>query len=662
MQAKKIVSLLLSALILVSSVPVAFAAGSPSSVRWNGHTYTRFDTPMTWNEARAYCASQGGYLATVTSEEENETLKNLVAGGQQAQYWLGATDEAHENRWAWVTGEPYVYEPADCAIDNAYGREHYMQMYRHSWGDATGLGHWNDSADDNHIDGEEAFFSTEHVGFIMETGDSAVPVEDNSRMPIVYVIGRTAIVTADGEPTITENTEYVTGVIKDNAELLSLAVVTNYWDPFFNALESAVSDRYASYRLNENGEVTNGSHARFTWNKDDLPQRMRGMYTFRYEYDARLDPCDIADDLNAYIEAIKEVTGYGKIHLVSRCLGCNIASAYLAEYGWESVETNLFFAGAQMGYDFVGELFAGKYDFDPDSIARYEEETYENEDGTEEGAELVKALISYMNVMGALGFGTDVAMRVFNNVKDRIAPQLLLDTYATSPGYWSMVNDENYEDAKAFIFGDEADTTYKKLVEKIDAYHYNVMNNEKTMLTRMHGDGVKIGVLCKYGFQTPPFIQSSGELSDNRIEVSAQSMGATAAKAGSMLSTEYILQLTNSGRARYLSPDKMIDGSTALFPDNTWYIKNLLHNPFPDCCNPLMQAICYAEKELTVWDDPAYPQYLLYQNDTISPLTVQNMHTEPQQQGRLFSFIRLVRALFDRIRQRLRGLFSFIHV
>lgn len=660
MQVKKIVSLLLSVILFVSSVPVVFAASEPFSVRWGGHVYTRFDTPMTWKEAKAYCESQGGYLATVTSAAENETVKDLVADGRQAQYWLGATDEAHENRWAWVTGEPYVFEPADCAIDNAYGREHYMQMYRHAWGDPAGLGHWNDSADDNRINGEEAFFSTEHVGFIMETGNSPLPAEDNSKTPIVYIIGRTGIVTADGAPTITENTEYVTDVIKDNAELLSLAVLTNYWDPFFQALESAISERYAAYRLNENGEVTNGSHARFTWNRDDLPQRQRGMYTFRYEYDARLDPCDIADDLNAFIEAVKAVTGYRRIHLVSRCLGCNIASAYLAEYGWGSVETNLFFAGAQMGYNFVGELFAGKYDFDPDSIARYEEETFETRDGAEEGEELVKALISYMNVMGTLGFGTDVAMRVFNNVKGRIAPQLLLDTYATCPGYWSMVNDENYEDAKAFIFGDEANTTYKKLTAKIDAYHYNVMNRVKTMLTEMRGDGVKIGVMCKYGFQTPPFIRSSGELSDNRIEVSAQSMGATAAKAGSTLSTAYIQQLTDAGAARYLSPDKMIDGSTALFPDNTWYIKNLPHNPFPDCCNALMQAICYAEKELTVWDDPAFPQYLLYQNDTLSPLTQQNMNTTPQQRGPIFSMLRLVKAFFDLLRQRVRNIFGFL--
>ena len=653
MLAKKVVSLILTVLILFVSVPPVFAEQTPSSVTWSGHTYTRFDTPMTWKEAKDYCASQGGYLVTITSAAENETVKNLVAGGQKAQYWLGATDEAAEGDWVWVTGERYTYEPEDCAVDNAFGREHYMQMYRHNWGDASGLGHWNDSSNDNHIDGEEAFFATEHVGFIMETGSGAVPAENNGKAPIIYVIGRTGIVTANGEPTITESTEYITDVIKDNAELLSAAVLFNAWDPFINALESAISERYAAYRLNENGEVTNGSHALFTWSKEALPTRQRGIYTYRYEYDARLDPCDIADDLNAFIEAVREKTGFEKVHLISRCLGCNIASAYLAEYGWDVIETNLFFAGAQMGYNFVGEMFAGKFDFDPDSIVRYENETYQNEDGTEEGAELVKALLSYLNVMGTLGFGTDIAMRVFNNVKERIAPQLLLDTYATCPGYWSMVNDENYEDAKRFIFGDEANTTYANLVKKIDAYHYGVMKNEKTMLLDMHSGGIKIGVLCKYGFQTPPFIQSSKELSDNRIEVSAQSMGATTAEAGSVLSAEYIRRQESAGKGKYISPDKEIDGSTALFPDNTWYIKNLRHNPFPDCCNPLMTAICYAEEELTVWDDPSFPQYLLYENDTIVPLKDDNMNTDTQPTGFFATIRRLLRAFLQSIRSRL---------
>ncbi len=659
MRYKKALSLILSFVLLFSSLPAAFAAQAPAEVTWQGHTYTRFDLPMTWTEAQDYCASHGGYLATVTSAAENETVKNLVAGGQKAQYWLGATDEAAEETWEWVTGEPFTYVPEDCAIDNAYGREHYMQMYRHSWGDPNALGHWNDSSDDNHIEGEEAFFSTEHVGFVMETGASAVPVEDNSKTPVIYVIGRTQIVTADGQPTIEENTEYVTNVIKDNADLLSAAVLLNRWNPFFEALESAISARYAQYRLNEKGEVTNGSHARFTWDKETMPRRQRDMYTFRYEYDARLDPCDIADDLNAFIEAVRERTGYDKVHLVSRCLGCNIASAYLAEYGWAHIETNLFFAGAQMGYNFVGEMFAGKYSFDADSIARYEEETFESRDGEEEGEELVKALIAYMNLMGTLGFGTDIATRIFNRVKDDIAPQLLLDTYATCPGYWSMVNDENYEDAKAFIFGDEAATTYRNLVKKIDAYHYGVMNNEKAMLRQMQADGVKMGVICKYGFQTPPFIESSRELSDNRIEVSAQSMGATAADAGSTLSLRYLRQRDVAGMGRYISPDQMIDGSTALFPDNTWYIKNLPHNPFPDCCHPLMLAICYAEKERTVWDNPEFPAYLLYENDTVSPLQAEAPSLSQILPGLGFiaSVRRLLQAAADFIRAKLRGVF-----
>ena len=57
---------------------------------------------------------------------------------------------------------------------------------------------------------------------------------------------------------------------------------------------------------------------------------------------------------------------------------------------------------------------------------------------------------------------------IYNKVSGKIFQRLMVATYGTSPGYWAMVNDENYEDAKLAVFGDEIDTTYKVLVEKID--------------------------------------------------------------------------------------------------------------------------------------------------------------------------------------------------
>ena len=91
----------------------------------NGHWYERFDTTMTWHEAKAFCDAKGGYLATVTSQTENDFVYgNLAALGTPQWSWLGATDELAEGTWKWVTPEPFSYtnwaggEPNNCNTEN----------------------------------------------------------------------------------------------------------------------------------------------------------------------------------------------------------------------------------------------------------------------------------------------------------------------------------------------------------------------------------------------------------------------------------------------------------------------------------------------------------------------------------------------------------------
>ena len=648
---KKAVSILLCVLLALGCLTPAFALPLPAgdTVEWNGHVYRRVDTSMTWQEAKAYCESQGGYLATVTSLEEQTVLMRLIRHGQKSMYWLGATDEETEGEWRWVTGEPWGFTYSG-GFDNAYDNEHYLQMYRDDWGNANGLGRWNDANAENTIPGEEGFFSQEHVGFLCETGEPEGP---QSSVPVVYVIGRTPIVDAEGNGIIEENTEFITGVIADTLPDLrtALAVGGRWWDKYFDKLYTAISEKYEDYRLNEEGEIVNGSHNLWTWSEDTLPLTQGDIYTYKFEYDARRDPCEIADDLSAYIAAVKAATGRDTVHLVSRCLGCNIATAYLAEYGWEDVETCVLFASAAKGYAFVGEMFAGRFAFDDDAITRYEEQTYSADNGDELMTELVVSTIVTAHELGLLNAGVKLGQGIFDSVQDRIVPRLLLATYATCPGYWAMVNDENYEAAKAYIFGDEAETTYKTLIEKLDHYHYDVQNKVEDMLLQMRSDGVKINVLCKYGFQTPPFIESANLLSDNRIEVSAQSFGAVTAQTGSTLGDDYPATLPE-GAAEYLSPDLQIDGSTALLPDETWYLKNVQHNPFYDTFNLLLLEMCYADAQMTVRTDPDFPQYLVYHDadGSVSPLTTET--GEPG--GSVFS-----KGLFGALRRVIRAFFVY---
>jgi len=73
----------------------------------NGHWYQRTDTLKTWHEAKAYCKSVEGYLATVTSQSEMDFILNTF--GDANHTWIGGTDEEQEGVWKWVTGETWGY-------------------------------------------------------------------------------------------------------------------------------------------------------------------------------------------------------------------------------------------------------------------------------------------------------------------------------------------------------------------------------------------------------------------------------------------------------------------------------------------------------------------------------------------------------------------------
>lgn len=650
---KKAFALILAVIIMMTFMLPCVSAYEikDSRLTWQGHTYRLFDEPMTWHEAKSYCESIGGYLATITSAEEQNAVTRLVRNGTKGTYWLGATDEATEGEWQWVTGEPWKFNFGG-TFDAANGGEDYLQMYRTANdGNGDGLGKWNDSSFNNSFKGEEYFFNLQNAGFVCEFGEAQGMPGAKASMPIVYIIGRTGIYAADGRCISNFSTESIVGAVTNSLPELKNAILKGDWDGYCDSIYAQIEPVYAEYRLNSRGEVENGSGNAWHWSQDSVPDCQGNIFTYRFEYDARIDPYEIADDLYNYIETVKAKTGHSKVHLISRCLGCNIAASYLAKYGYGSVATNIFFASAAMGYDFVGQMFAGKYEFNDDAIYRYgEENAYV--DGDAIVNELVNATLSVASKNGLLKIGTGVGEAVFNRLSEKIVPRLLLATYATCPGYWAMVNDENYEQAKQYVFGEEANTTYKELVAKIDNYHYNVQQKLPGILKTMESKGVKMNVLCKYGYQTPPFIAGANKIGDNRIEVVEQSFGATTTEMEKHFLPHEIAKAKREGRGKFISPDKQIDASTCLFPNSTWFVKNLEHNPFYDSFNVLMTEMCYSPDQMTVESDSAFPQYLHFNqgNHEISPLTEDNMNTVHYDNNIFAALIRFIKAVFNALK------------
>jgi hypothetical protein len=114
---KKLSVFLITPLTLLGMSESGYADSLKMTNPENEHLYQRIDTSMTWRDAKRYCDNQGGYLATITSQTENDFVYfQVVTGGQT--FWLGGTDRDAEGQWEWITGETWEYTNWSSAISS----------------------------------------------------------------------------------------------------------------------------------------------------------------------------------------------------------------------------------------------------------------------------------------------------------------------------------------------------------------------------------------------------------------------------------------------------------------------------------------------------------------------------------------------------------------
>lgn len=155
------------------------------AVEFNGHHYKIYDEAGYWSSAKASCEEKGGHLLTITSQEEQDFIEELIdSKGIMKHYWLGATDEETEGTWKWITGEPWGFthwcsgQPNNTAyVDTEHGQDYLeLQVTRGDQGVEEYMT-WTDICDSgiayNTVTGvsyEEApdYNSTKYYGYICE--------------------------------------------------------------------------------------------------------------------------------------------------------------------------------------------------------------------------------------------------------------------------------------------------------------------------------------------------------------------------------------------------------------------------------------------------------------------------------------------------------------
>ena len=445
----------------------------------------------------------------------------------------------------------------------------------------------------------------------------AVPVGavSGAQVPTVYCQGQgSALLNANREEIYPMNVE-IMPIVEECMPLFIDALTKGAYDAWYDKLREEVIPLFADIQLDKNGEASNGSHVAWDWTYQSIKGKSSVYYLMDYLFqsDWRLDPFANAQRLHAYITDIMNKTGADKVNLVGRCEGANIVMAYLAEYGYEHINCVEFYVHSVYGVDAASAAFSGNIDFDTASLEDWMKEFVPIEDDIL--SELLYSFISLAQATYSLPVTAEVLELFANKLYKDIMPDLLLGTYGTFPGIWALVNEEDYEQAKKVVFGGREEE-YAGLIEKLDDYDVRVRQRVDEILKDASDAGVKIAVFAKYGYINIPLDETASELSDGTVTLANATLGATCAPRGSVLPKTYLESVIENGNEKYLSPDNNIDASTAMFRDTTWIFKNADHKEFPASIHVLMEKFVHSDGTMTVFTDPSYPQYMIFDKDT----------------------------------------------
>ena len=215
--------------------------------------------------------------------------------------------------------------------------------------------------------------------------------------------------------------------------------------------------------------------------------------------------------------------------------------------------------------------------------------------------------------------------RVFTEGKEVLYEDCLRDLFGNLTGIWTFVPNEYYEQAKDYMLDE---TENAELIKKLDAYHYGVMDSTQEILDEAMEDGMKLAIISNYGKAAVPVLTNDSYQSDFLIDTARTSLGATCADYGETLGEGYIQK--NADGHNHLSCDNVIDASTCIYPEYTWFVKDMMHTWYSIGYYHFTWWLAQSASQPTVNDTEEYPQFLLnnQETDTLDPLTPENCETQ----------------------------------
>ncbi len=454
--------------------------------------------------------------------------------------------------------------------------------------------------------------------------------------------------TEDEEKIWSWSTEEILDLIKSAVPALAKLSVTWNWDRFADEVLPLVEDFFDGAVAQPDGTPDPRTSIDFSY---PPASSITSSSYLDFEYDWRADPIEIAAQLNDFIDYVLEASGCEQVIITCHSLGGVIATSYLSIYGNKKVKAICFNTTAIYGETYTGELLSGQMTLNADAVEAYLQFALERV----EYEKLINALVAMLNDVGLLDFVCTFGNMILEKLSPRALPEFVVPLFAGMPTIWAMVPDEYVDSSIDYVFNTvykDSDVDRSGLLDRINNYNTLVREHKTETLLALN-EVASVYVLSRYGYSSIPITPSFKNASDSVIDTKYSSFGATVADYGTTLSDDYLA----AADPKYISPDHVVDASTCLFPDQTWFIKGLYHAPNGPL-HDMMDILLYSDGQATVNTYEQYPQFIKYdyKTDTLAPYTSTDSETELSIFEKVFRFLR---AFFQRIKEITRSILPF---
>lgn len=341
---------------------------------------------------------------------------------------------------------------------------------------------------------------------------------------------------------------------------------------------------------------------------------------YYYAYNSFGNAIDMINGLYDFIQLVKEQTGKDKVNIIPISMGGAIFNGLMELHPEvaDDLHRIVFVVPALNGSLIVSDIYQRELTF---LNADYLYSDFFDGILGETNASAIEIALRVLP--------KDVLMSVLNNAVD----MLIEKVFANCTGIWMLVPNDQYKKCVRATLSDKSKVEIRR---QTDIYHNAQTNSNKNILS-FRNKGVEIFDVL--GYDVPLYNVGNSwntQNADGVIHTYSTSIGATMANVGETLPDDYTQKNPYCKKAKsvgffsrlfaapalaqaqctdpthnHISPDRVVDASTGLLPDQTFYFDNQAHATANQ--NDIIMRLCCelveTDRITDVYSDENYPQF-----------------------------------------------------